>query len=242
VSKFKHAREGMTFAEHLTEIRHRFLIVALSLGVLGVLSFVFYPEILHFLQRPYCHASPKRCTFLVTNPLDGLSLRVKIAFYGGMFFSLPVVLWQSWRFVTPGLKARERKYAVPFVAGSIVFFVAGVAVAYFSFGHAIQFLQAIGGKSLISYYNPVQYLSLILLMMFVFGITFEFPVVLVALELAGVVTPRQLLHAWRYAIIAITITSAVITPSGDPLSMMVLAVPLTIFYFTAIAVGKLCKK
>lgn len=242
MSKFKHAREGMTFAEHLTEVRHRFLIVALSLGVLGVLSFVFYPEILHFLQRPYCHASPKQCTFLVTNPLDGLSLRVKIAFYGGMFFSLPVVLWQSWRFVTPGLKARERKYAVPFVAGSIVFFVAGVAVAYFSFGHAIQFLQAIGGKSLISYYNPVQYLSLILLMMFVFGITFEFPVVLVALELAGIVTTRQLLHAWRYAIIAITITSAVITPSGDPLSMMALAVPLTIFYFTSIAVGKLCKK
>jgi sec-independent protein translocase protein TatC len=129
VSKFKHAREGMTFAEHLTEIRHRFLVVALSLGVLGVLSFVFYPEILHFLQRPYCHASPKRCTFLVTNPLDGLSLRVKIAFYGGMFFSLPVVLWQSWRFVTPGLQARERKYAVPFVAGLIVFFVAAVAVA-----------------------------------------------------------------------------------------------------------------
>jgi sec-independent protein translocase protein TatC len=232
----------MTFAEHLTEIRQRFLVMALSLGVLGVLSFIFYPEILHFLQRPYCHASPKRCTFLVTNPLDGLSLRVKIAFYGGMFFSLPVALWQSWRFITPGLKARERKYAVPFVAGSIVFFAGGVAVAYFSFGHAIQFLQAVGGKSLISYYNPVQYLSLILLMMFVFGLTFEFPVVLVALELAGVVTPRQLLRAWRYAIIAITITSAVITPSGDPLSMMALAVPLTIFYFTAIAVGKLCKR
>ena len=79
----------MTFAEHLTEIRHRFLVVALSLGVLGVSSFVFYPEILHSLQLPYCHASPKRCTFLVTNPLDGLSLRVKIAFYGGMFFSIP---------------------------------------------------------------------------------------------------------------------------------------------------------
>ncbi|HEY5304769.1 MAG TPA: twin-arginine translocase subunit TatC [Acidimicrobiales bacterium] len=232
----------MTFAEHLGEVRQRFLVVALSLTVLGVLSFIFYPEILHFLQRPYCHASPKRCTFLVTSPLDGLSLRVKIAFYGGVFFSLPVVLWQSWRFITPGLMARERKYAIPFVASSVVFFVAGVTLAYVSFAHAIQFLQAIGGKSLISYYNPVQYLSLILLMMFVFGVTFEFPVVLVALELAGVVTPRQLLSAWRYAIIAITITSAVITPSGDPLSMMALAVPLTLFYFAAIAVGKICQR
>lgn len=242
MSKFKRARDGMTFAEHLTEIRRRFLRIALSLGILGVLSFIFYPEILHFLQRPYCHVSPRRCAFLVTNPLDGLSLRVKIAFYGGMFFSLPVVLWQLWRFVTPGLKARERQYAGPFVAGSVVFFAAGVAVAYFSFGHVIQYLRSIGGTSLISYYNPVQYLSLILLMMFVFGITFEFPVLLVALELAGVVTPHQLLHAWRYAIIAITITSAVITPSGDPLSMVALAVPLTVFYFSAIAVGKLCKK
>jgi sec-independent protein translocase protein TatC len=94
-----------------------------------------------------------------------------------------------------GAKGTRAQSAVPFVAGSIVFFVAGVAVAYFSFGHAIQNLQAIGGRSLISYYNPVQYLSLILLMMFVFGITFEFPVVLVVLELAGIVTPRQLLHA-----------------------------------------------
>ena len=240
--KFRHAREGMTLTEHLKEIRYRFLVVAVSLCVLAILAFVFYPEILHFLQRPYCHASPKRCTFLVTNPLDGLSLRIKIAFYGGLFFSLPVIFWQSWRFITPGFKARERRYAVPFVGASIAFFAAGVAVAYFSFGHALQFLEAVGGKSLISYYNPVQYLSLILLMMFVFGVTFEFPVVLVALELAGIVTPRQLLRAWRYAIIAITVTSAVITPSGDPLSMMALAVPLTIFYFSAIGVGKLCKK
>lgn len=242
MSRFQHAGDGMTFSEHLTEIRYRFLVVAATLGVLGVLSFIFYPEILRFLQHPYCAASPRRCTFLVTNPLDGLSLRVKIAFYGGLFFSLPVALWQSWGFITPGLKARERRYAVPFVTGSVIVFAAGVGVAYFSFAHAIEFLQAVGGKSLISYYNPVQYLSLILLMMFVFGLTFEFPIVLIALELARVVTPRQLLRAWRYALIAITITSAVITPSGDPLSMMALAIPLTLFYFAAIAVGKICKR
>ena len=232
----------MTLAEHLSEIRRRFLITALSLVLLGVVSFIFYPEILHFLQRPYCRASPRRCTFLVTNPLDGLSLRVKIAFYGGLFFSLPVALWQAWRFFTPGLKAQEKRYAVPFVAGSVVLFCAGVTLAYFSFAAAIQFLQNVGGPSLTSFYDPVKYFSLILLMMFVFGLTFEFPVVLIALELAGVVSSRQLLRAWRYALIVITITSAVITPSGDPFSMMALAVPLTFFYFASIAVGKICKK
>jgi sec-independent protein translocase protein TatC len=147
-----------------------------------------------------------------------------------------------WRFITPGLKAQERKYAVPFVLSSVIFFTIGVTIAYFSFGHAIRFLESIGGKSLVNYYDPVQYLSLILLMMFIFGITFEFPVVLVALELAGIVTPRQLLRSWRYAVIGITVVAAVITPSGDPLSMMALALPLIIFYFMAIALGHILKR
>jgi sec-independent protein translocase protein TatC len=231
----------MTFTEHLIEVRRRFFFIAISVAIIAVLSFLFYPHILLFLQQPYCHASPRHCTFLVTNPLDGLSLRIKIAFYGGLLFSLPVFLWHSWRFVTPGLKATERKYAVLFVSSSVVFFAAGVTMAYLTFGHAIAFLQSIGGKSLIAEYNPVQYLSLITLMMFIFGLTFEFPVVLFALELAGIVTPRQLLHWWRYAIVAITVVSAVITPSGDPLSMLALAVPLTIFYFMAIGAGSVFK-
>ena len=232
----------MTLAEHLAEARHRFLIVSITVFLLGVAAFIFYPEILKFLQNPYCAASPKSCNFLVTNPLDGLTLRVKIAFFGGFLFASPVIFWQAWRFITPGLKAKERKYAIPFVVVSVVFFAAGVLVAYFSFGHAILFLERIGGKSLIAMYNPNQYLTLFLLMMFIFGVTFEFPVILVALQLAGVVTPAQLLKSWRYALIAITIASAVFTPSGDPLSMMALAIPLAVFYFLAIGVGKLLHK
>jgi len=232
----------MTLAEHLAEARRRFLVSAASILILGVVSFLLYPQILHILQKPYCAATPKHCQFLVTNPLDGLSLRIKIAFFGGLLFSSPVLFWQVWRFITPGLKAKERRYAIPFVISSITFFAGGVAVAYFSFGHAITFLEAIGGKSLVTFYNPNQYLTLFLLMMFIFGVTFEFPVVLVAIELAGLVTPNQLLHSWRYAIIAITIASAVFTPSGDPLSMMALAIPLTVFYFLAIGVGKLLHK
>jgi sec-independent protein translocase protein TatC len=242
VSRFRKAASGMTLAEHLAEARQRFLISSATLLVFGVVSFLIYPTILHILRQPYCAATPKNCVFLVQNPLDGLTLRIKIGFFGGLIFSSPVLFWQVWRFITPGLKGKERKYAVPFVACSLVFFAAGVTVAYFSFGHAIKFLQAIGGNSLLTEYNPNQYLTLFLLMMFIFGITFEFPVVLVAMELAGLVTPAQLLRTWRYALIAITVVSAVITPSGDPLSMMALAVPLTFFYFLAIGIGKLLRK
>lgn len=235
----------MTLAEHLTEVRHRFLVCAITVSLFGVLAFIFYPNILHFLQEPYCaarDAAHKSCLFLVTNPLDGLTLRIKIGFFGGLLAGSPVLFWQLWRFITPGLKDRERRYAIPFVVSSLAFFLAGMTVAYFSFGHAIQFLESIGGKTLLTEYNPNQYLTLFILMMFIFGVTFEFPVVLVALEIVGVVTPKQLLHYWRYALIGITIAAAVFTPSGDPLSMMALALPLTVFYFVAIGVGKLLKK
>ena len=242
MSRFRNAATGMTLSEHLAEARHRFMISAVAVALFAVLAFVYYPPILHVLQKPYCAANTRNCRFLVTNPLDGITLRVKIAFFGGFLIASPVLFWQAWRFITPGLKARERRYAIPFVATSIAFFVAGVALAYFSFAHALRFLQAIGGHQLVTIYNPNQYLTLFLLVMFVFGISFEFPVVLVAVQLAGLVTPKKLLHWWRYAIALIVIVAGIITPSPDPLSMFILAIPLIIFYFLAIAVGKLLRR
>lgn len=232
----------MTIAEHLAEFRQRALISAVAVFALGVFAFIWYPHLLHFLQQPYCHAQPHACTFLVTGPLDGLTLRVKVAFFGGLLFASPVLFYEMWRFVTPGLHRREKKYAIPFMAASVLFFLAGCTVAYFSFEHALRFLKSIGGSELVTHYNPVTYLNLVILMMVVFGITFEFPVVLVSLELLGLITPRQLVKHWRWAIIAITIVAGVFTPSGDPFSMMMMAIPLVIFYFAAAGVGKLLGK
>lgn len=232
----------MTLTEHLAEARYRSIVSLASIFVFGTVAFIFYPEILKVLQQPYCRATPQHCTFLVTNPLDGLTLRIKIGVFGGFLLASPILFWQVWRFITPGLKAKERRYALPFVGSSILFFSGGVAVAFFIFGRAIKFLETIGGHSLVTAYNPNQYLSLFVLMMFIFGVTFEFPVVLVALELAGLVTPRQLLRGWRYALITITVVSAVVTPSSDPFSMLALAIPLTVFYFMAIGIGKLLHK
>lgn len=242
MSRFSKAATGMTLGEHLAEARHRFFVTTASVFVFGVISFLFYSSILRWLQHPYCAVSVSHCKFLVTNPLDGLSLRIKISVYGGIVFSLPVIFWQIWRFINPGLKKNEKKYIIPFVIAAVIFFIIGMIVAYLSFGHALAFLQAVGGNTLITEYNPNQYLSLLTLMLFAFGLTFEFPVLLVALQLAGAVTPKALLRNWRYACIGITIASAVFTPSGDPLSMCALAVPLVVFYFGAIGVGKICRK
>ena len=209
--------------------------------VASVVAFAFYGQILHLLEHPYCQVTHP-CLLYVTSPLDGLSLRIKIAGYAGLFLSSPVIFWELWRFVTPGLKSNEKRYLVPFLAASVILFAGGVALAYFTFPHALRFLQGVGGPSLKQIYNPNSYLALVLALMAVFGVTFEFPVVLVGLELLGVVSPKTLAHWRRLAIFLIALVAAVITPSGDPFSMMALAIPLYVFYEVSIVLGRALRR
>jgi sec-independent protein translocase protein TatC len=144
-----------------------------------------------------------------------------------------------WRFITPGLKKSEKQYAVPFLAASTLLFFLGVALAYLTFPHALRFLGAVGGPTLHQLYGPSQYLGLVLALMTVFGVMFEFPVVLVGLQLARVLSPERLGRSRRWAIVGIVVVAAVITPSGDPFSMLELAAPLYFFYELSIIIGKL---
>jgi sec-independent protein translocase protein TatC len=234
--------DAMTLVQHLAELRRRLIYSVVAFVVGAGIAAAFYPWMLDVLRHPYCLASPHNCGFFVTGPLDPLSLRIEMAAFGGLVLASPIILFNVWRFITPGLRANERNYAVPFVIASVVLFVGGCALAYLVFPHALSFLKAVGGPSLHLILSPNQYLSLILVMMLLFGLTFEFPVVLVAMQLAGVVTPARLLSGWRWAVIGLTLVAAVFTPSGDPLSMLVLAVPLIAFYFLSILIGKLLGK
>lgn len=175
----------------------------------------------------------------MTGPLDGLSLRIHVAMYAGAFLASPVTSWQVWRFVTPGLHRNEKRYVVPFVAASLVLFAAGACLAVVSLPHALRFLGSVGGPTLQQIYDPSKYVGLVTALMAVFGLTFEFPVVLVALELAGVVSTSKLASWRRWAIVLIVTGAAIITPSGDPLSMLALAVPLYLFYEISIILGRL---
>jgi sec-independent protein translocase protein TatC len=254
--KQKPTPDNMTLGEHLGELRRRVIISVIAFLVAATIAVFAYEPILHFLLHPLCsvdastahrtsagnsfiQTSNGTCNLFVTSPLDGLSLRVKIALFGGLVLASPIILFQIWRFVTPGLKASERRYAIPFVLSAFVLFLAGAATAYITLPHALGWLKSVGGPNLQAIYDPIPYLGLILLMMTIFGLTFEFPVVLVSLELAHVVTPARLLKSWRWAIIIIVVVAAVFTPSSDPFSMFALAIPLTLFYFISIGIGKL---
>src|SRR5580658_4393088 len=191
-SSARPAPEAMTLVQHLGELRTRVLVSAAAFVAAGIIAFMLYPWILSFLRHPYCEVAPGHCAFYITGPLDGLALRVKIAAYGGLFLASPVLLWELWRFITPGLNPKEKRYAIPFIAASICLFALGCVVAYVTFPHALGWLSHIGGPSLHEILDPTKYLGLIVLLMTVFGVTFEFPVLLVSLQIAGVLSPQKL--------------------------------------------------
>ena len=238
----KPAPDAMTLVEHLTELRRRVLVSVAAFLVMATVAFLGYNWILALWKHPYCQVAPTHCGFYVTGPLDGLALRIKIAAYGGIFLASPVWLWELWRFITPGLNPKEKKYAIPFIVATISLFTLGATVAFLIFPHALQWLDSIGGPSLNQILDPNKYLSLIILLMVAFGVTFEFPVLLVSLELAGVLTPKQLGSWRRWAIIGIVVLAGVITPSSDPFSMLAMAIPLYIFYEVSIIIGKVARR
>ena len=168
---------------------------------------------------------------------------MKLALYGGIAIAMPVILWQIWRFVTPGLYDHEKKYAVPFMVSALCLFVLGAGLAYYTLPRALDFLIDIGGEdNFVTAFQPDKYFTLILYMMLAFGIGFEFPILLIFLQMAGVITPRQLSGARRYAIVGICVLVAVITPSGDPISMLMLSVPMILFYEVSILIGRVIER
>lgn len=233
--------DAMTLTEHLGELRRRLIVSVAAFAAALVVAYLAYPKILRFFEHPYCQVQPHHCGLYVTGPLDLFTVRLDVAGYGGLVLASPVILYQLWRFVTPGLKANEKRYAVPFALASALLFCVGAFVAWLTFPHALAFFHAVGGN-LHALFTAQRYLTLILALMAIFGVTFEFPVVLISLELAGVLTPRRLAHWRRWAIVLIVVFSAVVTPSSDPFSMLAMAVPMILFYEASIVVGRLLKR
>ena len=234
----------MTLVEHLTELRRRLFISILAIVIGAIAAFIVYDHILSFLLHPYCDVLPpgKPCTLFIQDPLEGFAARLKVSGYTGLMLALPVVLWQIWRFITPGLNPKEKRYAVPFVLTSMVLFLLGAALAYLTFSKALSFLSTVGGSNFEEIYSPSKYLRLILLLFFAFGLSFEFPVVLVALEMAGVLTTQRLRSWRRQAVVIIVVFAAVITPSQDPYTLLAMSGPMYIFYEASILIGRLLKK
>ncbi len=240
----------MTLMEHLTELRNRILVCIGAVGFAAIVGFILYPQIMSWLSGPLHDATKNlsqckiaRCDKLITTDyLSPFLVRLKIATYFGILASSPIVLWNVWRFITPGLTSKERKYAVPFVASSVALFGAGTVVAWFTLSKALQFLIAIGGDKIDVKSTANSYITLVGLMFLGFGISFQFPILLVFLLLVGAVTTATLRKYRRHSIVGIVIFAAVITPSQDPYSLFLMAIPMWIFFEISIVIGRVLKR
>jgi len=245
-SKLVTPEDQMTLTEHLAELRSRIIraLLAVIIGVIVLLA--FYDQVLNFLRGPYnqlCADNKQvQCDLIFIGPLEGLTTRLQICTYGGIIIALPVILWQVWRFIVPALHKNEKQYAIPFIFSDVFPFLLGAVIAYWTLTPALDFLISWAGSGVKAQFTVSKYVSLVGLMMAVFGIAFEFPVLLVFLQLVGVLTPQTLMKGWRYAIMIIFVIAGVITPSGDPYSMLALAIPMSIFYLISIVIGLFFQK
>ena len=246
----------MTLTEHLGELRVRIIRSALAVTLFAVLVIAFYEPVLDFLRGPYIDLCRRRgegyCgasvgadgepELFALGPLEGLSARLRIGMWSGLILASPVILWQVWRFIVPALHSRERKLAVPFILSSVLLFLLGGFLAYITLEKALEFLIAWSGQDVTQAFRVTDYVNLVMMMIGTFGVGLQFPVLLVFMQLVGIVTPQQLLGGWRYALIIIVVLAAVITPSGDPVSLAALAIPMTVLFFVAVVIGRFMQR
>jgi sec-independent protein translocase protein TatC len=239
----------MSILEHISELRGRLVKSFVALIVATAVAFaVLYDPVIEFLLRSYCDL-PERlrlvpgsatagCGLAALSPLEPLSIRIRVSLTVGLLLAMPFVAFQLWRFITPGLKPNEKRFAVPFALASTLLFVAGVGVAFYTLPKAIGFLASLGGGGIVPFFAADRYLRFVLFMGLAFGLTFEFPLVLVFLSMVGVLSSRTMLAHWRAAVAVMIVVAAVVTPSQDPISLFAMAVPLWLFYFAAAALAR----
>jgi sec-independent protein translocase protein TatC len=233
----------MTVVEHLSELRRRLMISIVALAIAGVICYIFALDIISFFLDFYRDATDgDRNAFVFTGPLDAFITRLKVATYGAIVLALPVWLWELWRFITPGLNPKEKRYAIPFVLSSLVLFALGAGVALLTLPAALDFLLNVGGSEVEPLLTADKFIGLVSIMILAFGFAFEFPVILVFLLIAHVLTTDQLRKWRRWAIILIFVFAAVITPSQDPYSLFFMALPMYLFYELSIVIGRVLKR
>ena len=232
----------MSLVEHLQELRRRVLISLAAVVIGTVLGFIWYQwapgsimPLGEIIRRPYCSLPPElradltsdgSCRLIATSPFEMFMLRLKVGFLAGLVVASPVWLQQIWAFITPGLLKNERRWTLSFVSFAVTLFVAGAVLAYFIVDQGLYVLMSIGSEYQVGALSGGQYYNFVLALIVIFGVSFEVPLVIIMLNLAGLLQYEQVEDKRRIIIVILFIFAAFMTPGQDPFSMIVLALSL----------------
>ncbi|WP_369138237.1 twin-arginine translocase subunit TatC [Modestobacter versicolor] len=241
----------MSLIGHLRELRNRIGIALLFVLIGTAVAFWWYEHGLgDFIRAPYCNLpydlryndADGSCGLLVTNVFGGALIRLKISFIAGVVLSAPFWLYQLWAFLTPGLKRSEKRYGVGFVAVSSLLFALGAALAYLSLSAGLRLLLGLAGEGVVVALTAEEYIGFVISLLVAFGVSFELPLIAVALNLIGVLSHEALSKGRRWIYFLTIVFAAFITPTQDPFTMLLMAGPMCVLFEIAIQIARFVDK
>lgn len=238
----------MPLAEHLRELRNRLLKAVLAILVITVVAAFYYKELIDFMMKPILDSvgcvdgalkqkNGEACADMTVNGLiSPFSIALKVSLVSGLVLATPVWLYQLWGFLAPGLHSHEKKYALSFVGVGVPLFLSGAVLAYKILPQTATIMLGFTPEQARNLLPLDEYLDLVVRMVIIFGLAFELPLLLVLLNFTGVLPAKRLAGWWRGFVMGITVFAAFATPTGDPLTMVMLAAPIVVLYFLALGV------
>jgi sec-independent protein translocase protein TatC len=246
------AEATMTLVGHLTELRNRIAKALLALLIATAVAFWWYEHGLgEFIRAPYCGLEEDLryggddsggCGLLITDVFGGVFIRLKVAFLAGAVLSAPFWLYQLWAFITPGLKRNEKRYGVGFVAVSTLLFALGAFLAYVSLAKGLELLLSLAGDGVVIALTAQDYIGFVLALLVAFGVSFEVPLIAIALNLVGVLSHEVLSRSRRWIFFLTIVFAAFVTPTQDPFTMLLMAGPMILLFELAIQVARVVDK
>jgi sec-independent protein translocase protein TatC len=232
----------MPLREHLREFRNRIIFAAIGIIVGAVAGWFLYPYAFDFLAAPIKAAadeSGQDVSINFSGLATALDMQVKMAFVIGVIISSPWWLYNLWAFIAPGLQSREKRYTIGFLGSAIPLFLAGVALSLWVYPHAAEILLGFTPPEGSNYLDAQQFMTFAMRLVLAFGLAFVFPVLMVALTAAGLVKAVTWLQGWRWAVFLIFLFCAIMTPTPDAITMIVMAIPMVVLFFAAVGVAQL---
>jgi len=227
----------MPFTQHLEELRRRLINIAIGLGIGFIVSYYRAEEIVTFLKRPY----PKK--LIALSPIETFMVYLKVSLFAAVVLAFPLIIHQIWKFVSPGLLPKEKKYTLPLVVLATALFLVGASFCYLLIiPYGIKFLERYGGDIVETTYSVRQYVAFCTTLLFAFGIVFELPLVILFLARIGLVTPEMLARNRQYAVLIIFIIAAILTPTPDVFTQCAMALPVLGLYEISILAARLVVK